>query len=343
MTFLFLGLDGMDFELMEEFDFEAPEPVNLSKMKQDLPEVIAENGSSFDNDGWWTFYVWGAIARGNIQTPEMRQEHPTRSEVRYPHSEDYFYGEPSQDDETFLMDDPAYFAWDFFENVKVINYPIHLPEYCRNCKLFRKDATSRDYGPTELQLLKAEINTALQQNYEAVFAVTRVIDCNCHGATMPSNHGSDSVDDWFENRVGKDFEEMHDEGINPSDFDRYESGDGSERPAVKIKQDILDHVQESYDGVENFLKAIDWSEVTDHVVISDHGFDKPGAGSVNAHGPYSVFSSSLGSWDKMSGFIMNWRQVLEQKFEEREDKEEFEGDKSEEEKVKDRLEKLGYK
>lgn len=357
MTFLFLGLDGFDYRLCEEYEFNdkiEDTPVQFNKMVQNLPNVISEKGEGDLNTGHWTFYVWGAIASGQVLTPEMRQEHPHRNNVEYPLKLKYLCHAPKsllRYVKGRLKRRPRYksFAWDDFKNVKVINYPIHLPEYNQNSELMRDDATSRDYGPLELDLLKTEINNALRKNYDAIFVVTRMVDCICHGATSPYNYGSEDFDEWFQQNTGQSFEDFHESGMDIRDFAEREGEldveDDHRMTAVEMKQQVLDHVEESYDKAAELLNAVNWEQVDEHVVVSDHGFDSLGAGSVNAHGRNGVISCSFGYWRKMSGFIRNWREALENKMQKTDyDKqgEEFEGDKSEEEKIKEELEALGY-
>lgn len=352
MTFLFLGLDGLDFNLCQEYGFEEKlnedVPVNLQRLKQNLPDVISEKGEGKLNTGHWTFYVWPAIASGQIETPAMEQEHPLPSEIEYPLKLRYYLKHPKAALKFLrnrLERRPRYksFAFDDFKNVKVINFPMSLPEYNRNAELVRDDAMSRDYGPMELDLLKTEINNALRDNYDAIFVVTRNTDCVCHGATHPGNYGEESIDDWFKEEVGKDFEEMHESGMDVRDFmEDMELDPENPEDAVKIKQAILDHVEDSYDDMADLVNSINWEDVDEHMVISDHGFDSLGAGSVNAHGRNAILSCSFGYWRKMSGLIPNWRKALQNKLDEKDQEdEEFQG-KSKEEKVKENLEKLGY-
>lgn len=352
MSFLFLGLDSFDFNLANEYDFEEKldedVPVTFTRLEQNLPDVISEKGQGRLNTGHWTFYVWPAIASGQIETPAMEQEHPLPSEVEYPLKPSYYLKHPKSILKFIrnrLDRRPRYksFAFDDFENVKVINFPMSLPEYNRNADLVRDDAMSRDYGPMELDLLKTEINNALKENYDAIFVVTRKVDCICHGATHPGNFGEDSLDSWFENAVGKSFEEMHQGGMDVRDFaDEMELDSDNPEDALKIKQAILDHVEESYDEAADVINSINWDEVDEHMVISDHGFDSLGAGSVNAHGRNAVLSCSFGYWRKISGLIPNWRTALQNKLDEKDStNEEFE-DKSQDEKVKEKLEALGY-
>lgn len=342
----------MDYNLAQEYGFadklDDDVPVNLTRLEQNLPDVISSKGEGRLNTGHWTFYVWPAILSGQIQTPAMQQEHPMPTEVEYPLKTSYYLKHPKallKFVKNRLKRRPRYksFAFDDFENVKVINYPMSLPEYNRNADLIRDDAMSRDYGPFELKLLRTEINNALRQNYDAVFVVTRMVDCVCHGATHPGNFDAETVDEWFEQEAGQSFEDMHEGGMDITEFaERLEIDSSNGESAVQMKQAILDHVESSYDEVAELFNGINWDEVDEHMVISDHGFDSLGAGSVNAHGRNAVLSSTFGYWRKMSGLILNWRDALQNKLDDKQDGgEEFE-EKSQEEKVKEDLEKLGY-
>lgn len=353
MTFLFIGLDSFDDRLCEEFNVNEKledTPVRFKRLEQNLPDIISKQGQDKLNTGHWTFYVWPAIASGQTLTPEMRQEHPSPSEVEYPLKLKYLQHAPKsilQWVRNRLKGRPRYksFVWDDFENVKIINFPMHLPEYNENAELVRDDAISRDYGPEELELLKAEINSALERNFDAIFVVTRAVDCVCHGATHPGNYDSEDVDEWFTSSIGKDFNEVHENGMDIEDFadNNAELDDCVDSP-VELKQQILDHVGDSYDEAVELLKAVNWEQVDDHVVVSDHGFQALGAGSVNAHGRGAVLSCSFGYWRKMSEFIDNWRPALLEAVKENNKDEEGEEFKEEnqDEKIKQELEALGY-
>lgn len=352
MTFVFIGLDGFDYNIASDCNFNEEikdTPVHLQKLRQDLPDVISEKGNGKDPTGHWTFYVWPAIASGQIQTPEMRQNHPSPSNVEYPLKWRYYRDNVKALKRYVsgrLKRRARYksFVFDDFENVKVINYPLHLPEYNRNADLIRNDAISRDYGPLEMKVLATEINEAIKQNYDAVFVVTRKIDCHCHGATSPANYGSEDVDEWFNDSIGKSFDEVHESGMDIESFAEEDGeldiSDSHEKEALELKKQILDHVENEYQEAADLIKAVNWDGVDEHMVISDHGFQSLGAGSVKAHGRDAVLSCSFGYWRKISGLIPNWREALENAVEEN-DSESFEG-KSTEEKVKEDLEKLGY-
>lgn len=350
MTLVFLGLDGLDYELVQRFDafdFSDDEdiPVELHELEQDMPKYISEVGEAWNNVGWWTFYLWGAIASGQIRTPEMRTEHPLPGEVEYPLKWRYIKKNPGFLKRWLLgrvKQRPRYrsFAWEDFENVKVINYPLCLPEYCEECDLFRDDASSRDYSQAELRLLAAEINTAIEQGYDAVFAVTRIADTVCHGATHHDNFNEESQKAWVESVVGQSFEEWHESGMNFEEYlDEGEVDSDEEREEKKqeIVEEVLEHVSDTYESLEALVRSINWEGVEEHVIVSDHGFDRLGAGSVKSHSPHAVLSCSFGRWRKMSQFIENWREELPMDIGE----EEYE-EKDTEEKVKKRLEDLGY-
>lgn len=357
MTFVFIGIDGLDYNLWNEFGLEDELgddcPVQFRKLEQNLPDVISEQGQGKLNTGHWTFYVWPAIASGQVLTPEMRQEHPSPNNVEYPLKKKYLRHAPRsllRYVSGRLRRRPRYksFVWDSFENVKVVNYPLHLPEYNENAELFRDDAMSRDYGPKELELLQAEINNAVRENYDAVFVVTRIVDTKCHGATHPANFGGkESVDEWFESSLDKSFEEIHENGMDVNKLAENMEIDidpETRQDSIQIKQEILDHVETSYREVVKLLSAVNWESVDNHVVVSDHGFDALGAGSVNAHGRNAVLSCSFGYWRKMSAFIESWRPALMEAVEQTGEDEEqvFEGGKSEDDKIKEELEALGY-
>lgn len=353
MTFLFLGLDAMDHELVERFDVIQNNeniPFELSHLEQDMRDRFQDREDVKDSVGHWTFYLWPAIASGQIETPEMRTEHPLPDETEWPLKWKYLKKFPKsflRYAKGRLTGRPRYksFVWDEFENVKVINFPVSMPEYNENADLIRDDAISRNYGPKELDLLRTEINTALAQNYDAIFVVTRFIDTTKHGATQPSNYGAQDHDEWFEDVVGRDFESVHEEGVEAEDFideekdteeEFQERGDASE-----VAQSVMDHVREAYENVETMVENIMWDEVDEYVVISDHGFQMLGAGSVNAHSRHAVLASSLGEVPKMSQWIQVWRERLEDKLKDDQDEEKFKG-RSQEEEVKEKLEALGY-
>lgn len=353
MTFLFLGLDAMDYEYVERFDViqENQEiPFKLRELDQDLRDVFQERDDVKDSVGHWTFYVWPSIASGQIETPEMRTEHPLPDETEWPLKLKYLKKFPKsfiRYAKGRLKGRPRYksFAWDDFENVKVINYPVAMPEYNENADLIRDDAISRNYGPKELDLLRTEINTALAQNYDAIFVVTRFIDTTKHGATQPGNLGHQSHDEWFQDVVGRDFDSVHEDGVKAEDF-LDEDGEASEEfqergDATDIAQTVMDHVRKAYEDVEVMLENIMWDEVGEYVVMSDHGFQMLGAGSVNAHSRHAVLASSLGHVPKMSQWIPVWRKRLEDKLKDDQDEEEFKG-RSQEDEVKEKMEALGY-
>lgn len=386
MTFLFLGIDGLDHQLCRRFgtfdDVDAP--IQIRELDQDLPEAVSQRGDARNNDGHWTFYVWGAIASGQVETPEIRQTHPLRDEVEYPLKWRYIRYAPRSllrylegrlplgwtdrirdaapdrlwrllpDRLTGFVDGlgprrPRYgsFAWDDFDTVKVINYPIHLPEYCRNCNLVRDDAISRDYGPQEPQLLAAEINDALQKGYDAVFAVTRFVDCICHGATHPDNYGADDMDDWMRQSGGVSFDELHGMGADVDEpWKRIEDLDvPAERQEAKreITEQVFGHVEDTYESAAELVENVRWWDVDEHVLVSDHGFDKLGAGDVNAHGRSAVLSCSFGYWPTMTRFVEGWREALHRKLWEDPSGSGGEAvEASEEERVKERLADLGY-
>lgn len=349
MTFLFLGLDGLDFDLAQEYNFNdkiRDTPVNVGRLDQDLPETMSEKGEDKNNTGHWTFYVWGALASGQLSTPEFRQEHPLPSDVEWPLKKKYLKKYPSSFKRYVkgrLIRRPRFksFAWDEFDTVKVINYPVSIPEYCENCELVKDDAISREYKDLELNILKREINHAINKDYDAVFAVTRRVDCICHGATSPGNFGADDADEMFTDLADAGFEEVHESGTPWQEFvenDMETDNSEDQRMRVKdLKQAVLDHVESSYDEAAGLVNGINWDGVSEHVVISDHGFGKLGAGSVNAHSRNAVLSCSFGRYRKMSQFIQSWRNDLPENLETEEAVEE-----STEEKVKEQLEALGY-
>jgi len=309
---------------------------------------MSEKGQEEALFGHWTFYIWGAIASGQLRTPQMRQEHPLPKDVEYPLKLSYIKQYPKSVLNWVkgrLKRRPRFkdMVFDRFENVKVINYPLSLPEYNKNAALFKDNATSRDYGDKELEMLAAEVNDAIQKNYDAVFVVTRAVDCICHGATAPGNFEAESYDEMMENVIGKGFDEWHENGMDAQDYIQkreVETGDEQAQDKEELVDTVLNHVETSYSKLEQFVRSLEWEGVNNHVVVSDHGFDKLGAGSVKAHGRHAVLSSDFCSYRKMSDFILNWRSDLEKAVEENES-EEFEGD-STEEKVKQQLEKLGY-
>lgn len=349
MTFLFLGLDGLDFDLATEYDWNSKvsdTPVDLHRLNQDLPTVMSERASDENNTGHWTFYVWGAMASGQLETPEFRQEHPLPSEVEWPLSKKYvqrFRGSFKRYLKGRVKQRPWFqsFAWDEFDSVKVVNFPVCIPEYCENCEIVRRDAISRDYADLELNVLQREINHAIENDYDAVFAVTRRVDCICHGATAPGNFGASDEGEMFEGIAGAGFEEVHENGTPWSEFVEADmecdNSELQESRAEKIKQAVLDHVQQSYDEAAGLVNGINWDGVSEHVVISDHGFGKLGAGSVNAHSRNAVLSCSFNRYRRMSQFIQEWRGDLPDEMET-----ETAQDSTTEEKVKEQLEALGY-
>lgn len=355
MTFLFLGLDGLDYEFVERFDcFDFSDdkniPIEFEHLDQNLKEVQGEKGEQEALYGHWTFYVWGAIASGQLETPQMRQEHPLPENVEFPLKLDYISENRKSVWNWFkgrLKRRPRFksFVFDEFENVKVINFPLSLPEYTRNTALFKDDATSRDYGSKELEMLAAEINDALDKNFDAVFAVTRNVDCVCHGATSPGNFGSSDYDELMQSVVGKGFDEWHEHGMDASEYmteRQVSEADGNKDGKDALIDAVTDHVERTYRKNEEFVRSLNWEDVDNHVVVSDHGFDKLGAGSVKAHGRHAVLSSDFCRYRKMSNFVLNWRNDLREAVESVDDSDQvFEG-QSQEEKVKEELEKLGY-
>lgn len=349
MTFLFLGLDGLDFDLAQEYEFNSKvsdTPVHLGRLDQDLPETMSEKGNDRNNTGHWTFYVWGAMASGQLKTPEFRQEHPLPSDVEWPLKKKYLKKFPTSFKRYLkgrLTGRPRFksFAWDEFDSVKVVNFPVCIPEYCENTEVVKDDAISRDYNDLEFNVLLREINHAINNDYDAVFAVTRRVDCICHGATSPGNFGADEEDEMFVDLADAGFEEVHESGTPWQEFvenDMETDNTESQRErAEKLKQAVLDHVQTSYDEAAGLVNGIDWEGVSDHVVISDHGFGKLGAGSVNAHSRNAVLSCSFARYRQMSQFIQKWRDDLPEDVEVSESQE-----SSTEEKVKEQLEALGY-
>lgn len=338
MTFVFLGLDGMDYELCQEFDVNFDDrkdiPVDLKHLDQDMPQVLGEDGE-FEDLGWWTFYLWGAMAIGEIETPQMEITHPLPKDLSYPHPLEYFHYD---NDPPREMDD--YFAWDMFDKVRVVNYPISLPEYCRDTYLVKGDAVGTDYDQVEPHMIVTEINDAIRKGYDAVFVVTRLIDTRCHAATEPVNYNAEDNDHLLEAFTGKNFEDIQELGVDVAEVSEQST---VPEEAENLKQDFTDAILEWVGGVyqeaENIIRAINWEEVDNHVIISDHGFDRLGAGNVRSHGPHAVLSSDFLEYDKMSEFIQSWRKDLAENVEF--SKEEFE-DVSKEEEVKKKLADLGY-
>jgi hypothetical protein len=349
LTFLFLGLDGLDFDLVQEYDFGEKvdgTPVSFSRLDQNLPEAMSQQGNDRNNTGHWTFYVWGAMASGQLQTPEFRQEHPLPGEVEWPLNKKYVQRFPSSFTRYLkgrLKGRERYksFAWDEFDSVKVVNFPVCIPEYCENCEIMRRDAISRDYENLEFQVLQKEINHAIENDYDAVFAVTRRVDCICHGATSPGNFGAEDEDKMFRGLADVSFEEVHESGTAWTEFVENDmqknNSEEQRRRAEEIKDAVLAHVEQSYDEAAALVNGINWEGVSEHVVVSDHGFGKLGAGSVNAHSRNAVLSCSFGRYRRMSQFIENWRSDLPGDLETGEAHEQ-----TEEEKVKEQLEALGY-
>ncbi|MDY6769780.1 MAG: hypothetical protein SVU88_02295 [Candidatus Nanohaloarchaea archaeon] len=329
MTFLFLGMDGMDHELADHFGVthaDDDHPVHLKRLEQDMPEHLADEPGERRDVGWWTFYLWGAIAAGRIDTPHMEIEHPSPDDLKYPDKE-------------------GYFAWDAVDgDVRVVNWPISLPEYQEDCGYFRGDRISTDYDQLEPFLLLMEINKAIERNYDAVFAATRIVDTHQHAATEPGNYNAQGYDHFAEGFTGHGFEELHEIMVDATEW---AADPDAEQPAeaVEARESIIDAVLNWLEGVytqaDDIIKGVNWEGVEDHVIVSDHGFDRLGAGDVKSHGPAAVISSSLGEWENMSEFIPGWRGEALERIEAHDPGETVEVDQEEE--IQRRLRELGYR
>jgi len=309
--FLFLGLDSCDLKLAKEFEHFEDLPFDLKPLEQDIPQVISKRGQKMEYTGWWTFYIWGAILSGQIMTPEMEQKHPTPNDVEFP--------DWKKNTKVWLKNrlkrKPRYdsFAWEDFDRVKIINYPIHLPEARKNCAFFsdKSNKTSREYN-SELEMMKMEINEAILHDYDACFVATRFLDCMSHSASHPKNHGHENLDSWVKESIDMSFEEFHGEGaefdkLTPSDnlqdLEKKESSD-------KMANEIINHVSHSYEFLAEILKQIYWSKIDNYMVVSDHGFNFLGSGSVRAHSERAVFDSNFCDFRVMSNLIRHWRSDL---------------------------------
>lgn len=327
MTFLFLGLDGMDYELAEEFDQlhrdDEDIPVELQRLEQDMPEYLADDQDGFDPLGWWTFYLWGAIASGKLETPMMEIEHFSPDDL------DYKSG-------VFPWEDPDL-------DVKVINWPICLPEFNYRAEYFRDDRVSTDYDRIETHMLRKEINHAVEEGFDAVFACTRIVDTSQHAATRPENYNAESHEQMVQGFAGRSFDDLL--NLLPTAHDIVEADQLPGNDARQVKENLVDAVFDWVAGLyqeldRSLLQRINWDGVDDHILVSDHGFDRLGAGDVRSHGRNAVISSSIGDWGKMSEFIPGWRREFDELMAEKADTGTVDRDRDAE--IRQRLADLGY-
>lgn len=172
-------------------------------------------------------------------------------------------------------------VWQKFNQHIIVNLPISIPEYNKNQKYFKSGTISRQYKRAELKLLGLEIKRAVKLNC-AMFCCTRILDCYAHQKI--------GVDDGCQEWVLED---------------------NTQERQDHLGQQMLDwYYERAYEPVKELLCNIPWDHIDQYMIVSDHGIDSVGAGSYHAHSQYSVLSTNLGTWDKMSELIPKWAQSL---------------------------------